>query len=154
MLEDVLQLGRRLLFADQLHRLQLVEVPVQLAVGLGDGAQHAVEEAAPDDRGGAQHVLEVVVQPVDAGHDDPLDRVRDGDVSTRAVASQRPLAASWTHGPGVDQGTDDLFDEEGVALGPADDRLPDAGREVVDLEQVVDQPGALPGRGGARPISV
>ena len=142
-LEDVLQVRQALPLADELGLLQLGQALAQLAAGLADGFQHAVEETAPDYRGQLQRLLGLFVETVDAREDQPLQRV--GQQHLVDPPHQLPgavIRVAHEH-PVADQGADDFLHEEGVALGLAQDLFAQGLRQVEAARQVVHEHGAV-----------
>ena len=77
--------------------------------------EHPVEEGPPDDGGGLEDLLHLLVEPVDAGHDHPLDRIGDDDgLDLRGCL---PATVLGTDRPLFNEGPHDLFEEERVAVG-------------------------------------
>ena len=120
-LEDVLDLRHSLAPADQLHRLKLRHAGVLRLRRPVDHLQHPAKEAAADNRGQLQGLLDLVRQPVDARQDQALhgvgdvqafDLLRQGQAVVIRIAYQHPLRQ---------QGADHLLDEERVAVGLAQD---------------------------------
>ena len=135
--EDVLEAVRVLardrraaLAGDEVAQEQVVEDRLEVVhVGQQVGDRALPED--PADHGGAlEQPLLVPPQPVDAGRDHRLERVGD------------PLR----RGPALEQHPGRLLDEERVALGLLEQRLPLRGRELAVGEQRVEQLLALLGR--------
>ncbi len=112
-LEYVGQLGCRGVIGDQVRRLQPAEAFIQSVAVIDDRPQDAVEKAAANHGGDAQNAFEALIEPIDPGHDDALDRIGNSHVLMRR---RRPLAALVADdGFRVDQGPDHLLQVKRVA---------------------------------------
>ena len=85
-LEDVFQLREEALFIDELQALEVEQVGFELLSHAGDGLQDAKGELPADHRGHLHDPLEVLLQPVHAGGDDPLDGVGHLDLGRLACS--------------------------------------------------------------------
>jgi hypothetical protein len=118
--------------------------------GGGDGGHpfdHLVEELPAHYRRLSKHPSSVALEPVDPGRDDAPHRCRHLGAVQRAF--DPPALATCRQGPGLDQGVDDLLDEEGVAIGTVDDKANHLARRVVDLQQGGEQLACLTRRQGS-----
>ena len=70
--------GKSRLLVDELQALEVEEVGFQLLPHPGDGLQDAEGEVPADHRGHLHDPLQVLLQPVHPGGDDPLDGVGNG----------------------------------------------------------------------------
>ena len=68
-LEDVLELGFASPLQYEVAGLQAGETVVEGPFGLSQGGEQAIEEAAADDRGQSENLLQLGVKAVDARHD-------------------------------------------------------------------------------------
>ena len=95
----------------------------------GGPSEHVEVEVAADHRGERQHPLGVAAEPPDTGADHGADAGRQAP-SPRvvAVATHRPVTASWLIAPGLGEMAEDLADEERVAVGLAMQRPGEAQR--------------------------
>ena len=84
------------------------------------------------------------LEKIEPRREDGLHGVGDHDLLD-LVEGAPPLAVAHEV-PLVDQLTDDLLEEERVAFGPFEDPGVHGGREIVDREQLVDEPVGLLGR--------
>ena len=141
-LEYVGKLGRRRVIGDQVGCLQPAEAFIQSVAVIDDRPQDAMEEAAANDGGNAQNAFEAVIETVDPGHDDTLDRIGNGDVPMRR---RRPLAALVADdGLRIDQGPDHLLQVERVAARLVEDHVARPADAVgIALQQRADQALAL-----------
>ncbi len=135
-LEDVLQLRDPRPLPDHLLVLERQQVFVQPALLVRNGCQHAVQEDAPDHRGHLQHPLRLLLQAVDARHQHPVQGVGDGNLGHLVGRRPAPGGLLLDDGTPIDQRTDDLLHVEGVALGAAQDALPERGGQFFDLQQI------------------
>ena len=60
-----------------------------------------------------EDLLHLFIEPVDAGHDHPLDRIGDGDGFDGG--GSLPVAVFGADRPSVDEGPHDLFEKERIA---------------------------------------
>jgi hypothetical protein len=79
-----------------------------------DAIQQAHQELTPDDGGELHRALTLVSEPVEARHDDALDRVRHIDFRHRAGEDQ--LVVLQAQHAEVEQRLGDLLDEQRDAL--------------------------------------
>jgi hypothetical protein len=103
----------------------------------GQGGHRVLLERLPDDRGPLQHVPVAAVQPVQAGRDQRLDG-RRGPRGGQ-VAGHRPGVALAAQPALLDQGGQQLLDEQGVAAGGPGDPRPGRGRQRPAPGQPVQQ---------------
>ena len=101
-LEDVHRLGRSAQLVQELEAPQLAERGLERASVAPHGSQQPRRDLAAEDGGGLEEALGVLRQPVDARHEDFLDRGRD-----------RPDVAQLRV---VEQGSAQLLDEEGITF--------------------------------------
>ena len=125
--EEVLQLRQPLALPDELDPQQLAELRVELDARGDDRLEHPSQEAPPHHRRDLQDLLDVLLQPVDPGQDDPLDRLRHGD----GLGPLRRAPA------------DDLLEEERVALGALEEALGLGGRHHPGTHEALQQLAAL-----------
>ena len=71
--------GVLLFLPDQVRRGEPIEVFVEFPDCIYYLFEEAVEESPPDDGCGLEDLLHLFIEPVDAGHDHPLDRIGNGD---------------------------------------------------------------------------
>ena len=109
----------------------------------GDGA--GPEDPADHGRS-LEHPLRAGVEEIDPRSQHGLDRVGDHHTFDRAGGPPHaPLAPDVSF---VDQLADDLLQEERVPLGVSEDPVVDRRREVIDGQELADQPmGLLLGEG-------
>ena len=140
--EDELRLSgdrRREARQDQLALLQTVERRAQvLPVPVQQTSDGPRPEHATDDRRSLEGALLHGVQQVDPCREHCLHRVRDLHLRDRRRRAP-PVCVPDDHAL-VDQVTDDLFEEEGVALGALEDPLTHGSRQIRHREQQPDEP--------------
>ena len=142
-LEDVFDLRHMLAFADELGMFEFGHARRQCVARGADDFEHAVEEAAANDRGQLQRLLHLFVEPVDARQDQALHGV--GQVHLFDLFHQLPAVvarAAHQHTVGH-QRADHFFDEEGVAFGLAQDLLAQRRGQLGRAHEVGHQRGAL-----------
>jgi hypothetical protein len=83
-LEHVDRLLRAGLLVQELKARELEQMRREGACLVEDGLEHAHRECAAQYRGGLKQPLRNLRQPVDAGHQDPVDGVGDRDATGRA----------------------------------------------------------------------
>ncbi len=137
MLEQVLGLMGLVLLQDELQRLQLGEVAVDVVLFVDHVLEQRAGEFPADHRGAEEDILDAVLYPVDPGHDDPLDRL--GHSGFDVVREDLQPPAPDRDDPFVDHRLDDLLDEEGVPLGPAQDKVLDGLRDGVHVHPELHQ---------------
>ena len=98
-------------------------------------------EDAADHRGRLEHALVLAVQEIEAGSQHRLHRVGDHDLFD-LVEGAPPIALA-DEVSFVDQLADDLLEEERVAFGSLEDPGMHRRREILDREQLVDEPVGL-----------
>ena len=131
-LEHVGQLGEEGLFIDQLDGLQLGQEVLGPPVQVGDAIEESPRELAADDGRELQRLLRRVGQPIDARHDDVLDRVGDDDLVE--MSGQDIASAVPTDDAHLLQRLHDLFDEERIAFGLPDDQMLEILGQAVGVE--------------------
>ena len=145
--EDVLALALHGLAFDDLPSDEPAQIPFELAgLAAGHRVDHPIREALPDHGGYLHEVLRARGQPLDARHDEFLDRPRDG--------TQRVLQR--LHVPEAlrvvfHQRADHLFQVERVAARALADQHAHRLRQVVDLHEVLEQLVALLSSEGIEP---
>ena len=153
-LEDVLELRFAGLLPDELQGLERLQILVEGGFRLRQGVKDAVEEAPADDGRQTEHLFQLLVQAVDAGHDDALQGVRDADLRG-PLGDLPPAVLVGDETPEVDEGPDDLLHEQGVSLGPLIDGVSEAHGQVAQTHQVRHQGmGLLQGEGGEEELLV
>src|SRR5207253_5532477 len=155
------------LLAQQLESNQFSEVVGQRGVLRREGLEQRERKLASKDGGHLERTLEWVRQPVDAGREQVVHRVRH--LSRRWRAPQGQRAAARLEEVLLTQIAGQLLDKERVPLGPLEDERTEGRGQFSGVEErrddldgllvrwaVEDQPvvrrAILPGRGGARPI--
>ena len=137
-LERVLGLGIQRLLEDELRADQVAERRRQLLlVQPGDESNRRLREALADYGSGSQHSLLSLFEAIDACRQDRSHRGSDLDLCDRldeSVAAARALEGAF-----LDEKLDELFDEEGVALGALVDPFGQTLERGVATEQVAQQ---------------
>ncbi len=138
-LEGVFGAGRQVDLVEELEALQLGQPAAQILIGgLGDGFEQGQRHVLADDRGDLQQGAMLGRQPVDAGGEHGLDGARDLDlVGGLRQAKMDRLADQHA---GIDEGADDLLEEERRALGPLDQPLAQR-REMLAVAEMMAQEG-------------
>ena len=122
MFEDVLQLRKQALLVDKLQSLKVNEIGFELLSHSGDGVEDAVGKVSPDDGSHLHGPLEVILQAVHAGSDDPLNGI--GHLDIGGLCAQNILMIFPLNGAIFQQGVGKLLYEEGVASRSANDEFP------------------------------
>lgn len=131
-LEEVLEFGVRPL-PDQVGVLEVGQARVERGSDGGDPLYHLVEELSSHHRRLPKHPSPGGVQPIDPGRDHPPDR--RGHLGTLQLAGDSPAVVVAAQSAGLDQGVDDLLDEERIPVGAGDDEADQLARGVVDLQE-------------------
>ncbi len=148
-LEEVLEFLRLIFFKNELQRPKLPQPGVHLRLVRGNMLQHRPGEFPPDDRRIQQHLPDAMLQPVDAGHDDPLHRLRNAPFEILVDDVHAPLG-DGDHSP-IEQRTDRFFDEEWISFRPFSQDALDHLGDPVDAEMRLHQVGCL---GLGEPVQV
>ena len=130
-LEEVLALGQARPLADQLGAEKASEGAIELGRPAVQRRERTIAEEAPDDRSVLEQRLGWRRQPVDPRGDHPAERRRNGDSRLRSRWSSSGLLRGGS--PCLDQGPDDLLDEERIALGLLQDPPAQRDRELGDV---------------------
>ena len=142
--EGVLGFRYRSLFVDQPLLFQLPQGRGQrlaLAFTCHYRLQQAGSKHSPDDGGALQELLQVRPQSIEPAQDEALDALRHRD---RLDPFPRPPSLSFAiDQSGIDQGADQLLEEERVAPGFLQDLRLDRSGQALDREQRLHQLAAL-----------
>ena len=137
---------------DQIHALQIAQLPVELpalckprAGVANDHLQHPVVKRTADQCGQLQRMALGFIQPVDAGHQQRLERVGDVDNLLVVVRRHHPVGAVVTRHDCtfVLKRSDHLFEEKGIARGSCQDGFQHRLRQINLRQQLVHQRNAL-----------
>ena len=138
MLEEILGDRIQRLLVDELGVLERLQRFAQLRrVLLDDGGQGRLVELAADHRGGLQHVLLPLRQPIDARREQRVHGARHLQLVDRRDQTIGALAALQL--PRLDEILHHLLGEERIAAGAGMNRLGQAGDAGVVAEQRIEQ---------------
>jgi hypothetical protein len=137
-LEAVFALRDHGQLAHEVGALGDAEVLHELGAVHGDPLQHALSEASSDHRGRLERRAGLA-EPVDAGHDQRLQAVRDLDAAEVGVHAPAPFVPD-EQAP-LDEGPDQLLDPE-RGPGRSLQDVTQAGWQLLQVEQVPDELGA------------
>ena len=135
MLEHVRELGEERLLVDQLDGLQIPQELLRALADVADPVKEAPGELAPDDRRELERLLGGVGEPVDARHDDVLNRVGDDDLVEAGAEHVAVIHAP--NGAKLLQRLDDLLNKERIALRLPHDEGPQVLRQIARAERGV-----------------
>src|SRR5690242_12877228 len=134
-LEEVLPLRHAGEFTDQLGTKQVSEGAVEIRGVLVQRAEAPHVEEPSDDGRLLEHNFRGYRQSVDTGGQHATERWRNR--RPRGVTCDNPVIPIAAQGALLDEGPDDLFEEERIAFGAFQDELPDVLRQVRDAKEIV-----------------
>ena len=114
-LEDVGRFRHEPLLVDDLQGLQLAEQPSSRSLSPATRARSRTRNCRPITDGQLHGAFAVVPEPVQAGHNDPLDGVRDMHLTEAFHETVATVVA--LEDTQIEQGLRHLLDEQGHALG-------------------------------------
>ena len=133
--------GKEALLVDELQALQVEEVDFQVLPHAGDHLQDAEGEVPPDDGGELHGPLQVLLQSIHAGRDDPLDGVGDLDVGGLLVENETMILL--LDGAVLQEGMGQFLQEERVARRSVQDELAKFGGHLPSFEDRLHELGTL-----------